>query len=313
VEKTLDFITIGASVLDTFVMLKSAHRHIDRSKPNLVEECFPLGTKMDALQIVQQSGGGATNSAVTFARQKLNGIVLSKVGDDFTGSTIIDELRSENVIIKYLSREKGGHTGQSVILVDPDGVRTILTDRGSSGHILEKDLDVLDGLKSRWIYLTSMNGAEATISKIFYWADKAGAKVAWNPGVADLKLSAKVLRSWLKRCGLILLNKEEAGQLLEHQGTVAEMTEELVHQGAYRGVVTDGVNTLSGFDNGRLINLKPSIVKTVDQTGAGDAFGSGLVAGLLKGYSYHDSVELGLLNSAHVVMKIGAKSGIIYS
>lgn len=311
-EKIFDSISIGASVLDTFVMLDKSHRHRDTSSPTGLDECFPLGSKLAARQILQQSGGGATNSVTTFTRQRLNSMIISKIGNDIAGSVITDELKTEGINTKYLIQEAGGRTGQSVVLVEPDGVRTVLTDRATSGQLTINDLEVLDNTKSRWLYLSSLNGEVKVIEYIFEWAVRNGIKIAWNPGEAEIKLGKHIQEPWLAYTSLLMLNKEEASELLESSGGVDILAEGLSDRSIKRAVITDGKNTLSSLDCGVIRLYKPQDVKSVDATGAGDAFGSGVVCGLLKGNDLNQSIEFGLANSARVVMKIGAKTGIIY-
>ena len=66
--REFDVVTIGTALLDTFVQIKEPHHHPDASAPSGVDESLPLGAKIVVPKIVQQSGGGATNAATTFAR-----------------------------------------------------------------------------------------------------------------------------------------------------------------------------------------------------------------------------------------------------
>jgi sugar/nucleoside kinase (ribokinase family) len=52
-------------------------------------------------------------------------------------------------------------------------------------------------------------------------------------------------------------------------------------------------------------------VKVVDRLGAGDAFGSGFVAGVAKGLPMEDALSLGAANATSVCAQIGAKPGIL--
>ena len=55
-----------------------------------------------------------------------------------------------------------------------------------------------------------------------------------------------------------------------------------------------------------IINVRP-----VDETGAGDAFGSAAVAALFYGRKPATALEWGIKNSASVVSQLGAKKGIL--
>ncbi len=305
--KNFDCITIGAGLLDTFVQLKQAHHHLDGGTE---DECFSLGAKIDISQIRQQSGGGATNAAVTMVRQRLTSAIICRIGQDSAGYLIRKELVNEGVSTEYI--KGGGRSGQSVILVDPNAERTILTDRGAGGHLTIDDLSDLEQIKARWVYLTSQNGQAMVIEQIMTWAERNSAKVAWNPGLADLSLRSSV-RRWIKIAGLLLMNKDEANYYLETRDqSVNKLAIALKAQGARKALITDGPNELAIIDDNKISSIQPTKIQAVDQTGAGDAFGSGTVAGLLEGLSFKKSIELGLANSTSVVKQIGAKAGIIY-
>ncbi|MFZ2199795.1 MAG: PfkB family carbohydrate kinase, partial [Microgenomates group bacterium] len=53
------------------------------------------------------------------------------------------------------------------------------------------------------------------------------------------------------------------------------------------------------------------VKQVVDTTGAGDAFASGMVAGVLYGKSYDQAVSWGVKNATSVLKYIGAKRGLL--
>ncbi|MFA6082210.1 MAG: carbohydrate kinase family protein [Patescibacteria group bacterium] len=311
-SKDFDCISIGASLLDTLVKLKNAHQHNDTASPSGVDECFALGTKTDVESIIQQSGGGATNSAVTFKRQGLLATVIGKVGSDHAGDLVKNDLRQDNIPIDHIIVAKGGKTGQSVILIDPNAERTVLTDRGSAGHLTTDDLAVLDNLKSRWVYVTSLNGLAPSIEHVWQWANKNNIKIAWNPGKLDLKIDYMHLERWFKQISLLIINREEAGMIFQQNITSENAVKELKKMKVVQAIVSDGANPIWAFDHQNTVSLTPHHIKAVDSTGAGDALGSGAVAGLMHGMTFKNALEHGLANSESVVMKVGAKTGIMY-
>lgn len=308
----LDVVIVGSAVLDNFVLLEKSYVNRKQGAGSVEQdECFLLGSKIEVKKILQQTGGGATNSAVTFHKQGLSCQIISKVGDDTSGRLIIDELERDGLKTNQIIKDKDGLSGQSVILVDPSGERTILVDRGTSGHISTDNLDVLDNLKSRWVYLTSLNGAKKSIDTVLSWAVQNSVKVAWNPGVVEMENCLGLIKQWLKTLSFLVINRSEAVLLLGHEGDVDELAIELQKLGCYRVAITNGIENMAVLDSKKITIIKPEVVKAVDSTGAGDAFGSGVVAGLLKGLSFKQAVEFGMLNAKHVVLKYGAKTGII--
>jgi ribokinase len=309
-----DVTIVGAAVLDNFVILnKSYANNAEAKKTGDVDECFVLGSKIEVKRILQQSGGGATNAAFTFQRQGLSGALYSKLGDDSAGRLIIEELKDEGINTKFITKDPSGTSGQSVILVDPSGERTALTDKGTSGHIHVDNLDNLHINKSRWLYLTSLNGEHRSIEFVLSWALENSVKIAWNPGIAEVLDYRNLVKSWIPKISLLLLNKSETTALLGREGEIDELAADMQKFGAKRVVITDGKNSMAIIDGQQVFIIKPEVIKAVDQTGAGDAFGSGTVSGLLKGLNFRQAIDLGMLNAAHVVTKYGAKTGIVFS
>ena len=89
-------ITIGAAVQDVFLSHSPALAPVCESP----ERCFQrleLGSKIDVNQIHFSTGGGATNAAVTFARQGHQTQFMGVVGRDPAGQAVLDALDSESV------------------------------------------------------------------------------------------------------------------------------------------------------------------------------------------------------------------------
>jgi sugar/nucleoside kinase (ribokinase family) len=79
------------------------------------------------------------------------------------------------------------------------------------------------------------------------------------------------------------------------------------------------VAVTAGKDGASLIVGKKSfsrpavVMKTVEETGAGDAFGSAFVAGLISGLKPQEALRMGLINGAAVTTKFGPKAGLLFA
>ncbi len=76
-------------------------------------------------------------------------------------------------------------------------------------------------------------------------------------------------------------------------------------------VVTDKNKMIVCYDRGREYSLKPNRVKVVERTGAGDAFASGFVAGMIVGWDIDRCLKLGLKESESVIGHFGAKNNLL--
>ena len=75
-------------------------------------------------------------------------------------------------------------------------------------------------------------------------------------------------------------------------------------------VVTEGTKGSTGYENGKFHKQPAYKVKTVDTTGAGDAFHAGYLYGLLKGFDLAERLKWGAAVAALKCAKPGARAGI---
>ena len=131
--KMLDVITIGSATRDVFLKSEGFEIRKHADSPTGIEQCFPLGAKIEIKDVVFTTGGGGTNTAVTFSRQGLKTGSVGSVGDDFNGREVIKELKREKVKL-FFNVHKDDFTAYSVILVYPNAERTILSYKGEGQH-----------------------------------------------------------------------------------------------------------------------------------------------------------------------------------
>ncbi|PID33100.1 hypothetical protein CR969_02520 [Candidatus Saccharibacteria bacterium] len=301
-------ISVGAGVQDVFLS------HSDALKPvcENPEHCFTeleLGSKIDVNQINFSTGGGATNGAVTFARQGHNAVFMGVIGDDPAGQSVLDDLDKEGVDTSLVVTSEQYNTGYSVLLLAPNGERTILTYRGASTHYHPQDFN-FDNLEADWLYVSTLAGQMKILHSLFSKAKQKGIKICFNPGKKELA-QRDLLVGLLEDVDVLSVNKQEMQQLVS-----GEDLESLVRHGLNlvpTVLVTDGPNGSIASDGKAIVRAgmyhdKPSI----DRTGAGDAFASGFLSQWANGASLKESVLFASANASSVVNYIGAKTGILH-
>ena len=307
-RKDITVLTIGGAVQDVFLHGKLFTPHKE-DNGDLVSE-FLLGSKNEVEGVTYSTGGGATNAAVTFARQGLHAMYLGKVGDDVSGRTILDDLHKNGVDTSLAGISDNGYgTGFSCILLAPSGERTILTYRGASSHYTITEHDFHD-VKPDWIFITSLEGNFEVLDEIFDYAKSHDIKVAFNPGKQELA-HPKKLKKLISQLTILSMNKEEMQQIYE-----GETMEDLVlaaNKDVHYVVVTDGPNGAVASDRWHIVKAGMyEDVPVIDRSGAGDAFSSGFTAMIAAGESLEWAVTYASANSTSVVSQIGAKTGILH-
>lgn len=302
-------LTIGAAVQDVFLS------HSPELKPvsdKTADELFikiELGSKNDVNNINFSTGGGATNAAVTFARQGLEVEFMGTIGHDPAGTAVLDDLDKEGVDTSKISYSDKHSTGYSVVLLASTGERSFLTYRGASTHYDIKNFDLSEA-KADWLYVSSMAGNMEIIDEIFTQAKKLNMKVFFNPGKDELRQISK-LKSLLDDVDVLSVNREEA-QLIVDGHDLEELVRKLLHY-VPAAIVSDGPNGVMATDGKTIVRAGMyEDVKVIDRTGAGDAFGSGFLSHFAAGKSLKDSIVFASANSTAVVTKIGAKAGILH-
>jgi sugar/nucleoside kinase (ribokinase family) len=289
--------------------------HSDEFKPvtdKAAHETFmklELGAKADVNHITFSTGGGATNAAVTFARQGLHAQFMGTIGHDPAGQAVLDDLDHEGVDTLGVTYSERYKTGYSVLLLAPSGERTILTYRGASTHYDAKNFNLAD-VNADWLYVSSMAGSMEALDKIFTQAKQRGMKIMFNPGKGELANTAK-LKALLEDVDVLSVNREEMQTIVEGS-ELEELARHALHYVPV-AIVSDGPNGVVATDGKTIVRAGMyEDVKVIDRTGAGDAFGSGFLSQWAQGASLKQAIVFASANSTSVVTMIGAKAGILH-
>jgi len=295
-----DVISIGAATVDIFVKsesLQKSSRYIS----------LKLSSKNEISDSLICSGGGATNSATTFSRLKLKSAVISLIGNDPLSEYVKGDLNKENIDTQFLVENKKDNTDFSIILVTSDGTRSILTNRGKT-YLSTKNIP-WKKLTTKWLYITSLEGNLSLLEELIGYSLENNVKVSFNPGMRELKQRRELI-PLLKHLDFLLLNRQEAEILVNTNHKDGLFWDKLKKISPIVAVTNGhlGAKILTPTESfySPIINTKP-----VDETGAGDAFGSAFVSALIYNHSLPDALSWGIKNSASVVSALGTKAGIL--
>ena len=319
-KNKFDIITIGSATRDIFMKSEQFKIVEDKSFATGQGECFALGSKIEIKDIVFASGGGGTNTAVTFARQGLKTACVGAIGDDFNGKDILDELSREGVSVDHFQINKDGHTAYSVILVHESGERTILSYKGEGQNFDVKKIP-FDKFKTKWLFLDSLGGHYDLLETAVNWAVKNGVKLATDPGGKELDHGLEKLRPLLKHFSIVKMNQEEAAKLTgidyKNESEIFKFMDEIV-DGIF--LMSKGPDGVVASDGKNIYRAGVPDSPVVERTGAGDAFASGFVSQILTATSNKrqatsddivKAIQFATANASSVVAQYGAKAGIL--
>lgn len=308
-----DILTIGSATRDVFVRSSALEEHHDDSAPDGIAACFLMGSKMPIDELTFASGGGATNAAVTFARWGLKTACLSRIGSDRNADDVLADLKRDKIDARFVQRDLKRQTAYSIVLLSGTGHRAIFTHRGAS-QALDRGAFPWHGVIGRirritmrpyakWIYLTSLGGDMKALADVFEHAKRTKTRIAWNPGNKEIEKGLKVLRPFIEQAEILSVNREEAEQL----GGWGELKD--LPTGAF--LMTEGQRGATIWSKGKKYFAPALKAKRVNTTGAGDAFGSGFVAGWIRSGDARDALCDAVLNATGVVSHMGAHAGIL--
>lgn len=307
-----DVIAVGSNTLDVFVKtdVDVIHKHHKSKKQKSDEVCiaYPIGQKILIQHLDFQVGGGGTNTAVSFARLGLKTAYLGKIGKDENGIKVFNLLEKEK--IKFIG-PIGKSTGFSVVLDSIKDDRTILTHKGCNDELLIKEIHE-SLLNSKWFYFSSMIGKSLeTLKELAKYANKTGIKIAFNPSSYLTKKGINHIKEILEVCDVLIMNKEEACDL---SGTknINLILKKLKKYAKSYVIVTDGPNGAYCYDgNKRYFATPRKNIQIHETTGAGDAFASALIAGIIRKKDLKTSIKQALIQAESVIQAYGAKNDLL--
>lgn len=318
-----DIITIGGANRDiTFITDKGK---VIETPENLTEQAlfgFEYGAKISSEEVFFNFGGGACNTAATFAKLGLKVVANCKVGDDDDGMAIIENLKKIGINTDLIQIDKDKRTGFSLVVVNKNGGDRVIFKYKGASDFLDIKKDNLAN-KSKWFYLTSLAGNwMRKLVEIGKAVEEGNIKLAWNPGEAQIATGKNKLKKFFGLTEILIVNKDEAIELVQSDESVkldyneinnVEILSKTIKKWESKIVViTDGVNGAYLYAGGDKVLYSPATSRDrVDTTGAGDAFGSALVGGYILTGSLETALKYGVINSGNVVSQYGAQNGIL--
>ncbi|MFH0780205.1 MAG: carbohydrate kinase family protein [Parcubacteria group bacterium] len=319
--KHYEVVTVGSALKD--IMFHSDGLFVIKSDDVKQQKLLAVeyGTKIPIKEVFVNYGGGAMNTAVGLANFGIFTAPLACIGDDQMGREIYCHLKEKKIDASLLHFTKQAKTGFSIIVSSlKDREHTIFTHKGASAFL---QLPSLRNFQTDWFYVSALSGENwaSETDKIMRQA-KRGVKIAWNPGAAQLA-KHKIILNFLPAVELFILNKDEAIELVCAAKPKTKKSKlkdsrfllaEIKSFGPRKAVITQSAKGAMAVDeNGRHYYYPAASdpKRIVDTVGAGDAFSSGLIAGLIRFKDFDRAMQLGMKNSAAVLYRVGAQNGLL--
>jgi sugar/nucleoside kinase (ribokinase family) len=317
-DKTYDVVGIGNAIVDIIArcdegflsrhdLAKGFMRLIDAEDANRLYEAMGPA--------VERSGGSVANSIAGLASFGAKCGFIGRVAADQFGGIFRHDIRSLGVAYDTLPAADGAPTARCLILVTPDGERTMNTFLGASVDFTPEDLDqdLIAAAKIVYLegYLFDRDEAKAAFRQAAREAKAAGAKVALtlsDPFCVDRH--REDFRKLVKEgADIVFANEKEITSLYE-VNSFAEAADAAL-QDCEMAVLTRSEEGSVIVAAGETVEIEAEPVpKVVDATGAGDLYAAGFLYGLTQGAPLKACGRLGSLAASEAITHIGARPEI---
>ena len=292
------------------------------------EELERLGVHKGAMRLIDQaeteklynqvgpateiSGGSAANTIVGVASFGGKAAYIGKVAADQLGNVFHHDITAQGIMFDTAPDKMGLATGCCIVLVTPDGERTMNTFLGASNALTKADLDTALIQSAQVVYLEG------------YLFDPPAAQEAFRAAATIAQTAGRQVALTLSDMFCVTRHQVEFQKLIkshvdilfanEHELCAQYQTKNLqtALQEARRDVKTlivtqgeDGAIVVSQ-DNIIRVPARP-VSKVVDTTGAGDLFAGGFLFGMTHGKSLAESGHFGAVAASEIISHIGAR------
>ena len=274
---------------------------------------------LTAHSYTRSTAGAEGNVAVGVSRLGLSAHFFTLMGNDQLGTAVLSDFSAEGVDVSGVKRVE---SFSSAMVRNPGTaapVEATYLRKGAAASLMRpEDLDRQLISQSRWLHTT---GITCAISASAAATAAAGLELARNSGIKksfDLNIrrklwseaeARKVLEPIARDVDLLIGGEDEYCAIFgtsDPQEALAIAASRNIHL----AIMTHGPEQLTYSVDGHITVVNPPQVKSVDPVGSGDAFTSGVIAGLLGGLTIADAIRQGTISGARVASQFGDWAGL---
>ena len=261
------------------------------------------------IQPIYSPGGSAPNTIIASSGLGISSYITGKIGKDEFGDKYLNRLNQYGVRSGIV--QGNGCTGSSIILVTPDGERTMNTHLGLCQEFCSNDLDVEILSKSKFLYFTGYmwdtDSQKASIREAITIAKDYKIKIVFD--VADPFVVHRNKFEFIKMIqndiDIVFANESEL-KILFGIEDINESINQLMKYIHFGGIKLGKRGSIV-FCNKEKYKIHPEELKALDTTGAGDMYAAGFLSSLAKGNDYFSAGEIAVRLAEQIIQIQGAQ------
>ena len=310
-----DVVGIGNAIVD--VISHEDEKFLDTH--NLIKDSMALINTDTAVSLynemsptVQSSGGSAANTMSGVASLGGKAAYIGKIRDDHLGEFFAHDINAAGVHFKVKPASEGLPTARSMIIVTPDGSRTMNTYLGISTNLSKEDLDV-----------QLLENAQILYCEGYIW-DIETTKDTIRSAIAIAKGANRTISFTLSDSFCVSRHKDEWIDLINEQVDILFGNEDEIKELSGCGTLSEAAQWIQGKvkvacltlgERGSIIVTEDEIIgvgakavnQVTDSTGAGDLYASGFLFGYARGLDLKICGELASIAAAEIITHTGAR------
>ena len=314
-QNTYDVVGIGNAIVD--VISHEDEKFLDTH--NLIKDSMALINTDTAVSLynemsptVQSSGGSAANTMSGVASLGGKAAYIGKIRDDHLGEFFAHDINAAGVHFKVKPASEGLPTARSMIIVTPDGSRTMNTYLGISTNLSKEDLNV-----------QLLENAQILYCEGYIW-DIETTKDTIRSAIAIAKGANRTISFTLSDSFCVSRHKDEWIDLINEQVDILFGNEDEIKELSGCGTLSEAAQWIQGkvkvacltlAERGSIIVTEDEIIgvgakavnQVTDSTGAGDLYASGFLFGYARGLDLKICGELASIAAAEIITHTGAR------
>jgi ribokinase len=276
-------------------------------------------------ETLSSPGGSAANTIYGLAKLGVPAGFIGAIGDDTEGRLMLQDFEQVGVDVAHIRVKPGTRTGSVLCLSDSLGRRSLYVVPGANDRLAADGIDLDYVNQAKILHISSFAGdRQFRVLRELMGRLDLSVDVSFTPGALFAARGIEAFQPLLGRTRLLFVNRDELWRLTGQD--VIPGAEACLGRGCRVVVVTLGKGVVLELAGGTKVNAvayikdaeheyiiehsTQSIAAEADTTGAGDAFASGFLYGLLNDKGLGVCGRLGDITARFAIGAVGARQGL---